>query len=253
MLIRNQVCPSYVNYMLNFITSKIDSIIYTYKQKGGWGIIRAIIRKAGISLYIERVVFLYLDLFFLADSKSDASIFKLLDAHEIRKQKNYYDGFNSRNQAINKIVKGDKLFVHERDGKFVYFVWIEQKSISIDWFKFNLPDNIAYLSNEFTRPEYRGLGIAKMVRKQIFHYLKNSGIRFIILVVNPKNEKALNLNKSFGFEEYQSLTYKSIFYLRFFEIRSAKKDQVKKFIRFIRPIENVWKVYADFYYKQSIH
>lgn len=237
--------------MLNFITSKTDSIVNTYKQKGVWGIIRAIMRKEGISLYTEKVVFLFLDLLSLADSKSDAPIFRLLCAHEIRKQKNYYDGYNSRNQAINKMAKGDLLFVYERDGKFVYSVWIEQNNISIDWFRFDLPKNVAYLSNEFVLPDYRNQGIAKMVRKHIFHYLRNNGIRFVILVINPKNEYALRLNKSCGFEEYQSVTYKSFFYFRFFEITSANKNQKKKFIRFITPIEDLWKVHAEFYNKQS--
>jgi ribosomal protein S18 acetylase RimI-like enzyme len=234
-----------------FIASKIDSIIHTYKQKGSRGVKRAIIRKAGISL-TERIIFLFLDLLSLSEAKSDNHPFRVLDAHEILNQNNYYDGFNSRNQAINKIAKGDLLFVHERDGKFVYFVWIEQNNISIDWFRFDLPHNVAYLSNEFTRPEYRGQGIAKMVRKQIFHYLKNNGIRFVILVINPKNESALKLNKSCGFKEYQIVTYKSFFYFRLFEIRSADNNHKKKFIRFITPIEDVWKVFAEFYNEKSL-
>lgn len=226
--------------------SKVDSLIHTYKQKGWLGVIRVIIRKLGIS-HLEEVDFLYLDLSSLPDIKSDKLNFRINRYPQVCNQENYNDGFNSKIQALNKIKKGDLLFVHERDGKPVYFVWIEHKKISIDWFMFDLPKDIVYLSNEYTRPEYRNMGIAKNVRAKIFHHLKQSGVNFIILVINPKNEAAFRLNKSCGFQIYQILSYRSFFYFRYYKVRSLDGNQRKKFISFYRPIKDIWKVYANFY------
>lgn len=232
--------------LFNGIISKFDSLIHIYRNKGQSAVIRAILRKLGFSI-VEKVNFFFLDLSSFPDIYSNNVDFRIYNYQQIKNQERYIDGFNSKFQALNKINKGALLFVYEIDEKPVYFVWIQQRKISIDYFIFDLPNDIVFLSNEYVRPEFRKMGIAKKERLQIFHHLKQSGIKFIILVINPKNEAAIKLNKSCGFQEYQTLSYRSFLYFRYYEVKSTNKNQGKKFISFYRPIRDIWKIYANFY------
>jgi len=229
-----------------FISNKIDSLIFTYKTKGIQGIIRALLRKLGTQIYIEKLLFFYLDLQSISNETKLLNEFRKPKTEEISDNLTFNDGFHSKKQALNKLNLGHLLFVHEIDAKLAYLVWIEQNNIIIDYFTFDLPSNIAYLANEFTIPEYRGLGIAKHIRKQIFQYLKNQGIEYIILVVNPRNKAALNLNKSCGFVEYQALSYSSFMYIRYYKVKSTKTGMQKKYIRFYNCSKDIWKVFANF-------
>jgi ribosomal protein S18 acetylase RimI-like enzyme len=228
-----------------FILSKLDSIIYIYKKKGIIGVFRAILKYLGFK-HPEHLSFMYLKLSELSEQSTSKPVFKIITIQDIENTKNLDDGFHSRKEIIKKLEKGDLLFVHLENNNIAYYVWIEQKNISIDFFKFDLPNDITYLSGEFTVPEYRGKGIAKRTRLEIFRFLKENGFKYIILVVNPKNISAVKLNKSCGFIEYQYISYRKFAYLLYYEIKSTFTGEVKKFKGFKKPVEDVWKVFADF-------
>ncbi len=228
------------------IFNKIDSLIFTYKIKGASGVIRALLRKLGTQIYAEKLLFFYLNLQSMPDEPKLGNEFRKLKGEEITDNLIFNDGFHTKNQVEHRLNHGHLLFVHERSAKLVYFVWIEQKDIMIDYFTFDLPSDVVYLANEFTIPEFRGLGIAKHIRKQIFQYLKNQGIKYIILVVNPKNKAALKLNKSCGFTEYQTLFYRSFMYFRYYKVRSARINAEKTYIKLYKPSKDIWKLFADF-------
>ncbi len=235
-----------------FMLQKADNVINLYKKKGIAGVARAILRHLNLFFSGQTLNFLFLDLSALPGQKTIKSLFRIVAKSEINSSREYFDGFNSKRQAISKIDKGDLLFVHERDGKKVYFVWIEQKKISIDCFAFNLPEDVAYLANEYTLDEYRGKGIAKEVRAQIFQYLKERGIRYLILVINPENIAASRLNKSCGFKEYQLLRYKCLFLFWIINLKSSDNvRRIKKFKLLSCP-ENIWIYFADFYKNSSL-
>lgn len=228
------------------IFNKIDSLIFTYKIKGASGIIRALLRKLGTQIYAEKLLFFYLNLQSMPDEPKLGNDFRKLKREEITDNLTFNDGFHTKKEVLHRLNHGHLLFVHERSAKLVYFVWIEQKDIMIDYFTFDLPSDVVYLANEFTIPEFRGLGIATHIRKQIFQYLKNQGIKYIILVVNPKNKVALKLNKSCGFIEYQALSYSSFMYIRYYKVKSTKTGIQEKYISFYDCSGDIWKVFADF-------
>ncbi len=227
------------------ILNKIDSLTHVYRKKGIIGVFRATLKYLGFK-HPEHLSFMYLNLSELPEQSNSKPVFKIITNKDIENAKYLNDGFHSRKEIIKKLEKGDFLFVHIENNNIVYYVWIEQKNISIDFFKFNLPNDIAYLSGEFTVPEYRGIGIAKRTRQEIFRYLKENGFKYIILVVNPRNIPAVILNKSCGFIEYQYISYRKFAYLLHYEITSTFTGEVKYFKGFKKPEEDVWKVFAGF-------
>lgn len=56
-----------------------------------------------------------------------------------------------------------------------------------------------FLCNIYTEPNYRRKGIQKELIGKCLEYTKQKGVKKFTLNANPKNEKALNLYKKYGF------------------------------------------------------
>ncbi|HON18883.1 MAG TPA: GNAT family N-acetyltransferase [Salinivirgaceae bacterium] len=67
----------------------------------------------------------------------------------------------------------------------------------------------AYITSVCIRGEFRGLGLGKILLRKAFELSKLKGMKKISLEVGLKNEKAINLYRSHGFEiiEQKALTY----------------------------------------------
>lgn len=63
-----------------------------------------------------------------------------------------------------------------------------------------IDENIGTIENVFVKPEWRNRGLAKHLITEGIRHLKNRNLEYIQLPVETKNDSALNLYKSIGFE-----------------------------------------------------
>jgi ribosomal protein S18 acetylase RimI-like enzyme len=89
--------------------------------------------------------------------------------------------------------------------KSMFFAFINGKSVGMIGVKFeNDPrfDHISTICSFFVEPEYRGLGIGKMLMDQVLKYIeKHKNILKIRLLVNAKQNAAVSLYEKVGFRK----------------------------------------------------
>lgn len=81
----------------------------------------------------------------------------------------------------------------------------------------------AFITNIAVLPQYRRMGVAKKLLNSLFITAEKFDLEFISLEVRPSNTPAVNLYKSFGFEEigmrknfYRNPTEDALIMTRFF-------------------------------------
>lgn len=104
---------------------------------------------------------------------------------------------------------------HLNKNLFMFGLFIEDELVANCGFYFDEhfptysnPSGICgYICNVFTKEKYRGNGYQRLVFKACLEYAKGLGINDFKL--NTRNEKAIDLYKSFGFEKANNIyTYK---------------------------------------------
>ncbi len=66
-------------------------------------------------------------------------------------------------------------------------------------------ENKVYIFSVAVRNKYRGMGYGSFLLEKTINYLKEQGIKEVMLTVSPENKKALNLYKKFEFKEEKLL------------------------------------------------
>ena len=57
------------------------------------------------------------------------------------------------------------------------------------------------INNVAVHPDYRRCGLGRKMIERVLSFTREKGLKFWLLEVNSKNDAAINLYKSFGFEE----------------------------------------------------
>ena len=113
--------------------------------------------------------------------------------------------------------------------------WIEFKEANL-WFlglTVCLTDRTAYISHLYTSPEYRNKGIASQIELHSLRYLKDSGYKQAIAVVEEGNVSAQTLYENFGFYPYQSVIYRRfLILLTYSTVKEYDTENKKRFMYF---------------------
>lgn len=93
--------------------------------------------------------------------------------------------------ALAEELKNDTAFFHvaETDGVVSGYVGL------------HIVCGQAFITNIAVLPQYRRMGVAKKLLNSLFITAEKFDLEFISLEVRPSNTPAINLYKSFGFEE----------------------------------------------------
>lgn len=135
-----------------------------------------------------------------------------LKEYESQFDPDYFTNEESVNRLFKSILKekenGGEIFVAESNNKIVGFV-----SLGIDDKNDELIVNkipTAYISDIIVLEGYRGKGIGKALLKKAENFTKEKGLKYIKLIVFAENNKAIELYKSFGFEDYETTMIKEL-------------------------------------------
>lgn len=141
--------------------------------------------------------------------------------------------WNSRRQALSKLDAGHSLFIGEKDNKYVFYVWIEQKNINIPAFgksSLTLPPTVGYLSGLLVPEGCRGQGIGSYGFQFIEAYLLNhTNISEIFMFTGSDNDYAERLFLKQGYSFVQYVRFLELFRMKFFKVKFIGSQNKLKF------------------------
>jgi len=215
-----------------------------YRQKGLVSLLKAMSSRLGFEWQDRPLTFLFCDLEKLHTvSIPWQRLLQEASPEEIIAEVEYNDGWFTKEQALERIALGHKLFFARRNGKMVYFFWAEMKGATIGWWRchLSLPEETVYLAAEFTHPEHRHQGLAKTCRVELLIWLREHGYKRAILVVHPKNKVALAMNKKTGFVPYQLAHYKRFLTFRVLTVEDFRSGEFKRIVRCYKIPADIWR------------
>lgn len=235
--------------MFRKIESQIQKTIDYYKRHGFLQFLKRFFGRLGFEHFSHDLIFIILDLKDFPEDVKKPYRFHLATIDDMKNENDYQDyseyyGFTKR-EIIDRLQKGNRLFVLKENNKMLYFVWTEQKNAAIGAFRLplHIPQDMLYLGSEFTSPEHRGKGIASKLKKEIFHYLKNEGVKKLLAVISPDNTTNLRMDKKLGFQEYQTINYKRYWHIRYYTVQKYNSDECKTFITLFKAPNDIWKTF----------
>ena len=85
------------------------------------------------------------------------------------------------------------------------------------WFR--LPPESAHLAFTFTKPPFRGRGLAKITYTNLLEELRRQEVEVIFLEIEPDNTPSIRAAAGCGFEKYLTLKYFRLVVPRFYFVR----------------------------------
>jgi GNAT superfamily N-acetyltransferase len=99
-----------------------------------------------------------------------------------------------------RLRQGHRCLVARADGKIVHVRWSSTTSVLVDVLGcvFTLAPGTELGYGTFTDPHYRRYGLARAVRVEMLHRLRDEGLERSLAIVEPENTPAVILNETFG-------------------------------------------------------
>lgn len=142
------------------------------------------------------------------ESKNFISLRKArkLDEKEIGRQNTIYFNDVDDNESVKKVdLEENESYLEETLNEGTYI--IEFKGDTIGKINVEYSDNVAFIFGFGILPNFRGKGYGKSALKEVLCLINEKNIYEIELDVECKNNTALNLYKSCGFEEVSVMNY----------------------------------------------
>lgn len=145
-----------------------------------------------------------------------------IEGSEAEALADYETGFLSRTEVKRRLESGEELLVTRVGGARACFCWIQKESFMLTFVdqRFNLPSDSAHIAFVFTKPEFRGRGLARRTLSNASRRLIERGFRRAFLEIEPDNTPSIRSALGAGFRKYASLTYLRLVIPRFYMIRS---------------------------------
>jgi GNAT superfamily N-acetyltransferase len=153
---------------------------------------------------------------------------RLADNGDVRK----FDRFEKfrLGEAEDRLKAGQLCFIAEKDGKIVNYTWISfhegyvlelERKILID------PDS-AYGYDEYTDPEYRGMGILPTVLANASEHLFQNGIKRLYELVSSSNFPSLRSHQKTGARKIGKVTLLRLFNSKRYGCKGETREDFHK-------------------------
>ena len=224
---------------------KTKNAILYFKQHGILSFLNRAVTSLGFEFFTHAVVFIVLDLNEMSNDIKEPCSFREVTIVDVQQAKDYNDGWFTKDEAIQRLQNGRRLFILEKDGRYIYSHWVETKKVTIHWLNLNffLPEDIVYTAGLYIIPEMRGQGLALRMCKELSLFLKDQGFNKQIGAIITSNTTSLHLNKKIGFKEYQIITYKRYGYVNHYIVKKSNSDKRKTYITLFKAPKDIWKTF----------
>lgn len=144
------------------------------------------------------------------------------------KNEEYKDIWNSKEEALAELKKGNILFLVKDKGANILYGWAELRSASIPYLGVHdmaIPEEIVYMSGLYVPPEYRGRFLTVRATKLMQNFLlDNTKAKKMFYVLSPDNYVFKNGLELYGNRPYQHVTYVKMFGFRVYIVRPLRGD-----------------------------
>ena len=187
------------------------------------GILGSIFRREKMFVFEHALT----DLCFKAKAKIDFNV-GLVRTNDSSKIVKTFKDF--RKKAKERFKVGDICFGANLNGKCVHLKWIALNESHIGEInrKIRTSSDSAYMYDDYTLPNYRGLGISSKVMEKTIQHLSKIGIKKIYAGVRPNNFPMLRVKQKEKARKIGAITYTKIFNLRFYKFKGETQEDYKK-------------------------
>jgi ribosomal protein S18 acetylase RimI-like enzyme len=152
-------------------------------------------------------------------------ITRLIAREEAYHLKSYDGTWHPKWSIFDLYERGYELFATSVGGGDASYLWIEYKTAYWTYIKppFSLPTNTSRISNAYTKPDFRCLGLSKYTYNHALNYLKNKGFECAFLEIEVNNIPSLKSVKEVGFKPYLWVKYFQIGVLTFYWLHDGRR------------------------------
>jgi len=133
-------------------------------------------------------------------------------------------------KAGERFKAGHLCFIAEKNGKIMNYTWVALHDAYIDEIerKIKLSPCSAYGYDEYTDPEYRGMGILPVVLMSTSNYLFQSGTKEIYELVSSNNFPSLRSHQKVGSRKMGEITLSRLFNQRRYSCKGETPEDSYK-------------------------
>jgi RimJ/RimL family protein N-acetyltransferase len=210
-----------------------------------WTAARRLIMNHVVVRFDRVLLFMSLDLGQPVRRQRQTWSFRIATLQNVICEQKYDDGWFARPEAIRRLQQGYRLFIIKQNDAISYFEWVETRRTRIRWMDlcFCMPPSYAYVTGVYTVPEFRRKGIAASVGAEILEYLRLTGVRRVVLVVDPANEASVSLHRRLGFREYQTVHYSRWGPIRYWRAEKPDSPRERRFVGLFSSPRGVWNAF----------
>lgn len=222
---------------------KIESLINYYERHGFLKTLKRFLERIGFKFFKRSIFLVKMD---LNSASTDLKLpYQVVIATREDIQKNHYDSWFTKEEALARFEKGYRLFVIRENDRVIASEWVEFKEVRISSLEllFHIPENAAYMTGRYTVPELRGKGFASQVDRGIFQYLKKKDYKYCLGLTDKTNVAALALNRRTGWKDYQLVNYTRFWFVKYFCVDKSNSNKQKVFITLFKAPEKMWNVF----------
>ena len=104
-------------------------------------------------------------------------------------------------QEIYKDVWTKEAYLRDLENDIAYNYVLEHQGVIVGYYGFWVMFDNVDITKVSVRKEFQGMGLSKILLQDFFERIKNLDINTVTLEVRVSNTRAINLYKSFGFDE----------------------------------------------------
>ncbi len=204
-----------------------------------------VLGRFGFILAPRSMVFLNLDLAALPSRAPIERGLRQVSAEEVRSWPHYFDGWYSRETALQRLEQGYELFVLEHDAARVCFGWVERSTVRNQWMRmqFSLPAHVAYLGGLYTVADFRGRGMARRMWLGLAQRCKDQGAQHVLVNIDPQNMASLKLHRKMGFQEYHTIHFQRFGLVNYYRIQSAHSSACRRWLTLSNCPAALWRTF----------
>jgi len=233
------------------IQVKIQRIREYYKKYGIWKLVLYLFSRIGI-IPKREYNFFEVKLQDTIPYKKNNSNFDLDFVWVKKKNFAHFDfpseyGWITKNEALRRLSETNYILLALTKGnKIVCYVSSEVNKAHISFLDLlvSIPDKTAYAKDLYTTPEFRGKGLASIIKLLQLQFLKEQGYQRVFNIIRSNNIASIKVDKKVGTKKYQIVIYRKILFLKYYCVRDYDTNKRKRFWYIKGMDQKLWKHFS---------